>query len=82
MELGRMMPGVETNILRNIPLYVSFGSTVWIGYVIIFRWYQNREYQYNEVYSRKWGTIVALLTSIDIAIVIEIVAAQSRNTNK
>ena len=71
MEVARIMPGRQTYVLRNFPLFFAFSSTVWLCYRIIFGWYQFREYEINAIYARVFGTAVAMCVALGMAIAVE-----------
>ena len=71
MELARMMPARESVVWRNVPVFVALSAGIWIGYYIIFEWYNYREFTYNELFGRVWGTLITLLFSVGFAFVIE-----------
>lgn len=71
MEPARVMPGRESSVWRNIPLFavVSFG--IWVGYCIIFDWFQYHPNKHNELYGRGWGTLLYVVVIFAFALLSE-----------
>ncbi|KAG7363891.1 ferric reductase like transmembrane component [Nitzschia inconspicua] len=73
MEVGRMMSDCNDASWRdnNVPLLLTAGCILWMSYILVVRWYSVRVPSQNQFYTRVWGVLLAIVTSIVASIVLE-----------
>lgn len=74
-RLAHMMPGKSSKVLHNSPMFLVFSLMLWLGFYIMFRWYQFREYTTNPIAERLWGFIIGTAAMVGIALIYECVMA-------
>jgi predicted ferric reductase len=72
MELGRMMPARFSRILMNVPYFIAFSTSVWLGFHIMFSTFDYVP-SYRDLNEQVYASIVLIAYFFGAGIVVEAV---------
>jgi predicted ferric reductase len=72
MSLARMMPARSLRMIDNLPIFIVFSFMLWLSFIIMFRWYQFREYTTNATGERLWGFFIGMIAIVTTSILFEL----------
>lgn len=71
MSLARMMPAKSFRMLDNLPKFLVFSIMLWLSFVIMFKWYQFRDYTTNATGERLWGFFIGMVAIVGVSVLFE-----------
>lgn len=72
MSLAHMMPARSLRMQDNVPMFLVFSLMLWLSFVIMFKWYQFRDYTTNATGERLWGFFIGVVAIVYIAVLFEL----------
>ncbi len=71
MFMAHLMPAKSSKMIDNVPIFLVFSLMLWLGFIIMFKWYQFREYTTNPIAERMWGFLIGTVAIFGIAVIYE-----------
>jgi predicted ferric reductase len=79
MELARMFPGRYSLMIWNMPLFLVYSTTIWLGYHFLFFPYGFSETSLKMMSQETWVTVLVILFFFGVGLVIELTVLKFRH---